>query len=242
MDKEQAKLKKFVSWRRVSTKKQGASGLGLDAQEAIIKHYAEVEHGEILADFHEVYTGKHLSMCTELRKAVDFAKANGATLMVAKTDRFRNTQEALGIYDEMGGNIYFCDLPRTDRFTLTLFFALAEREAEIISIRTKAALQAAKARGKVLGNVKGADMSKAREASARSIREKATSDPKRRIIWETLMAYVRENGGKSPSSWQLSSAAESLNRMGVKTVSGFDFNAERAKSAYHNMKRYMEKV
>ena len=145
--------KKFVSWRRVSTKKQGKSGLGLEAQSDIIKYFVERENGEIIADYCEVYTGKELSGCTELQKAIEHAKREDAILVIAKTDRFRNTIEALQVYERMGdGHIMFCDLPHTDKFTLTLFFALAEREALIVSIRTKQALAAKKSRGEKLGS------------------------------------------------------------------------------------------
>ena len=145
-------MKKFVSWRRVSTKRQGSSGLGLEAQKEIIRYFIEREGGELVADFKECYTGTDLNGCTELKKAIALAKENEAVLIIAKTDRFRNTIEALQVYDDMGdGNIMFCDLPHTDKFTLTLFFALAEREALIVSIRTKQALAAKKARGEALG-------------------------------------------------------------------------------------------
>ena len=145
-------MKKFVSWRRVSTKRQGSSGLGLEAQKEIIRYFVEREGGELVADFKECYTGTDLNGCTELKKAIALAKENDAVLIIAKTDRFRNTIEALQVYDDMGdGNIMFCDLPHTDKFTLTLFFALAEREALIVSIRTKQALAAKKARGEALG-------------------------------------------------------------------------------------------
>ena len=144
--------KKFVSWRRVSTKRQGASGLGLDAQKEIIRYFIEREDGDWVADYSECYTGTDLSGCVELKKAIAHAKAEGAILIIAKTDRFRNTIEALQVYDQMGdGNIMFCDLPHTDKFTLTLFFALAEREALIVSIRTRQALAAKKARGELTG-------------------------------------------------------------------------------------------
>ena len=167
--------KKFVSWRRVSTLKQGRSGLGLEAQQEIIRYFVEREQGEIIADFTEVYTGKDLQGCKELRKAMSHAKENNAVLVVAKSDRFRNTQEALQIYEEMGdGNIMFCDLPHTDKFTLTLFFALAEREALIVSIRTKQALAAKKARGEVWS--RNTDTRAANQASA-----KASTD--RRLAW-----------------------------------------------------------
>jgi len=145
-------VKKFVSWRRVSTKRQNSSGLGLEAQLAIIKYFIEREKGELIEDFKECYTGTDLNGCTELKKAISLAKKEEAILVIAKTDRFRNTIEALQVYEEMGdGNIMFCDLPHTDKFTLTLFFALAEREALIVSIRTKQALSAKKARGEKVG-------------------------------------------------------------------------------------------
>jgi Site-specific recombinases, DNA invertase Pin homologs len=145
-------MKKFVSWRRVSTKRQGSSGLGLEAQKEIIRYFVEREGGEWIGDFKECYTGTDLNGCTELKKAIALSKENEAVLIIAKTDRFRNTIEALQVYDDMGdGNIMFCDLPHTDKFTLTLFFALAEREALLVSIRTRQALAAKKARGEALG-------------------------------------------------------------------------------------------
>lgn len=144
--------RKFISWRRVSTFKQNASGLGLEAQKEIIRYFIEREHGEWVEDYSECYTGKELSGCVELKKAIAHAKEIGAVLIIAKTDRFRNTIEALQVYEEMGdGNIMFCDLPTTEKFTLTLFFALAEREALIVSIRTKQALAVKKAQGVKLG-------------------------------------------------------------------------------------------
>lgn len=149
--------KKYVSWRRVSTKKQGGSGLGLEAQKEIIRYFIERDGGDWIADYEECYTGTDLSGCAELKKAMDFARENNAVLIIAKTDRFRNTIEALQVYDRMGdGNIMFCDLPHTDKFTLTLFFALAEREALIVSIRTKQALDAKKARGEKTGGASDA--------------------------------------------------------------------------------------
>ena len=224
-------MKKFISWRRVSTMKQNSSGLGLLAQTEIIEHFVKAEKGELIADYHEVYTGKELSGCTELRKAMEQCKNEGATLIIAKTDRFRNTIEALQIYDEMEGNIYFCDLPHTDKFTLTLFFALAEREALIVSIRTKAALAAKKAQGFKLGNEKGIDLSKANEASAQARTEKAKNNPANRIIWGVI------GQGGTPTAEDTQKMSVRLNQMGVKTSSGLDFTAARVRSAYHNLKR-----
>jgi len=88
---------KYVAYTRVSTQKQGRSGLGLDAQKAIIEFYSQ--NGDTIAEFQEVYTGTDLQGCSELWKAIDFAKANKAKLILAKSDRFRNVKEALEILE-----------------------------------------------------------------------------------------------------------------------------------------------
>ena len=229
-------MKKFVSWRRVSTGKQLRSGLGLEAQASIIEHFVNVEQGELIKDFHEVYTGKDLEGCVELQKAMKFCKENGATLIIAKSDRFRNTAEALKIYDAMKGQIYFCDLPHTDKFTLTLFFALAEREATIISIRTKQALAAKKARGCKLGRTNGADVQEMCAASATARREKARNNPTNKIIWGVLRQYT-DGGKRMPSTSDYERICLTLSGMGVMTSTGLPFNVSRARNAYHNLRK-----
>ena len=229
-------MKRFVSWRRVSTKAQGKSGLGLEAQASIIEHFVNVEQGDLIKDFHEVYTGKDLEGCVELQKAMKFCKENGATLIIAKSDRFRNTAEALKIYDAMKGQIYFCDLPHTDKFTLTLFFALAEREATIISIRTKQALAAKKARGCKLGRTSGADVQEMCAASATARREKARNNPTNKIIWGVLNQYT-DGGKRMPSTSDYERICLTLSGMGVMTSTGLPFNVSRARNAYHNLRK-----
>ncbi len=226
-------MKKFVSWRRVSTKKQGKSTLGLEAQRDIINHFVNVENGELIADFCEVYTGKDLNGCVELRKAIEFAKANDAILVIAKTDRFRNTIEALQIYDEMGeGKIYFCDIPHTDKFTLTLFFALAEREAMLVSIRTKAALAVQKRKieqeggfysksGKWCTSLGGTTTGQAKggQANGEKRRKEAMESSTNRIVCELLKDAVTPQ--------DVDRVAEKLNDMGLKTHSGLEFTRNR---------------
>ena len=182
--------RQYISYRRVSTKRQQKSGLGLEAQEAIIGYFVERDGGEIVRDYCEAYTGKDLQGCKELRKAMAHAKDVGAVLVIAKSDRFRNTQEALQIYEEMGeGNIMFCDLPHTDKFTLTLMFAIAEREALMISLRTKQALAAKRARGETWA--RNTDTSAANMASA-----KARTDARLAWLFESVVGkYVQ-------SRWQ----------------------------------------
>ena len=149
--------RKFVSWRRVSTQKQGRSGLGLEAQQSIIRYFVDEAQGELIADYYEVYTGKNLHGCVELQKAMDCAKKNNATLVVAKSDRFRNLEQALEVYRLMDGELYFCDVPLSEdkatyKFMLSLSWSLAEREAAITALRTRQALQAKRERGETLGN------------------------------------------------------------------------------------------
>lgn len=176
--------KQFISWRRVSTFKQNKSGLGLAAQKEIIKYFIEREGGDWVADFEECYTGTELSGCVELQKAIEFTKKIDGVLIIAKTDRFRNTIEALQVYEKMGdGHIMFCDLPHTGKFTLTLFFALAEREALIVSIRTKQALAEKKRQGCKLGakteKWKASYAAKSDEQKAKEFAKRGATNTKR---------------------------------------------------------------
>ena len=206
--------KKYISWRRVSTFKQNRSGLGLEAQKEIIRYFVERDGGELIADYSECYTGKELSGCKELRKAMQHAKNIGAVLVIAKSDRFRNCQEALGILDEMGeGYLEFCDLPHSDRFTLTLFWALAEREALITSIRTKQALAVKKEKGCRLGaaSIKYMDSYNAKSDAVKSIESKKRGESKRLSHQRSknVQAFLRvirnvfpsATGDEEPSKW-----------------------------------------
>lgn len=241
-------MKTFISWRRVSTKTQGRSGLGLDAQKDIISHFVEVEKGELIQDFCEVYTGKDLAGCSELRKAISKAKEIGAILIIAKSDRFRSTVEALQILDEVGEeNIFFCDLPHTDRFTLTLFFALAEREALLTSIRTKQALKAKKDQlqntggtpelwGSKNGNKNRHEaINKAASISASNRREKARQNANNKAFWEFITDWQAING-KITANTDFQPIADELNRRCKKTSTGLDFDKKRARAMYVSLK------
>lgn len=140
----------YVAYFRVSTKKQGESGLGLESQRAIICHF--VDCSELVGEFVEVASGKGVAKRPQLAKALELCKQGGHTLIVAKVDRLsRKTEQALDIYSQLDGRLVSCDIPNLDKFTLTIFMAIADRERELIGIRTKAALKQAKARGVELG-------------------------------------------------------------------------------------------
>jgi DNA invertase Pin-like site-specific DNA recombinase len=139
----------YCLYCRVSTKRQGDSGLGLQAQRDIVKHF----YPDIHREFIEVRSGKNIQDRPVLMEAIEYCLTNDAVLVVAKVDRLtRSTKDGLEILERLKGRIRFCDLPgEPDKFMLTLFFAFAERERELISIRTKGALKSAKDRGVVLG-------------------------------------------------------------------------------------------
>jgi DNA invertase Pin-like site-specific DNA recombinase len=149
---------RFVSYLRVSTDRQGKSGLGLEAQrEAVQRQIAHAE-GHLAAEFVEVESGKRNDR-PQLDAALRAARAQGAVLIIAKVDRLaRNARFLLSVVEGVGdAGVVFCDMPQlppgpVGKFMLTQLAAVAELEAGLISQRTKAALAAAKARGVKLGN------------------------------------------------------------------------------------------
>lgn len=243
-------MNKYISWRRVSTQKQGRSGLGLESQKNIINYFIERDNGILIADYEEVYTGTELSKCIQLKKAIEHTKKAGAKLIIAKTDRFRSTLEALQILEEVGeGNILFCDLPSTDKFTLTLFFALAEREALLVSIRTKAALSAKKKRGEQTGGTKelwgkntGANrnevLSKVQASSSNKRKEQAMNNPNNCFFWTFTCRWIERYGlPKKEAEW--ASLAAELNELNQKTSTGLEYTASRSAAMYRNLKKIM---
>lgn len=177
----------YVLWRRVSTQEQGESGLGLEAQLTIAKMFMGKEPVEVFTD---VYSGTKLKQCVGLWQAIDYCKKNGTVLVVAKVDRFRNVNEALDVLDCIGErNVIFCDCPSSDRFVLTVLFAMNERTAIIGRVNTRIALAERKRQIREnggfmskagnfctkLGNKKGCDTSSATLASAKKKSEDAAA-------------------------------------------------------------------
>jgi DNA invertase Pin-like site-specific DNA recombinase len=151
---------KFVSYLRVSTDKQGRSGLGLEAQREAVTRYLNGGDWRLAKEYVETESGKR-SDRPQLAAALQHAKAIGATLVFAKLDRLTRNVDLLRSLVATDVDLVFCDLPHVPagamgRFLLTQMASVAELEAGLISERTKAALAAAKARGVKLGNPNGA--------------------------------------------------------------------------------------
>jgi DNA invertase Pin-like site-specific DNA recombinase len=141
----------LVSYLRVSTRKQGASGLGLEAQRAAVAEYAKREGLRVVAEYVEVESGKKAAR-PELAKALSHCRAAKACLVVAKLDRLARNVAFLSALMEAGLDFVALDNEHANRFTLHVLAAVAEQEARATSERTKAALAAAKRRGVLLGS------------------------------------------------------------------------------------------
>ena len=198
----------FVAYLRVSTVRQGESGLGLEAQRVAVGAFARQHGGAIAASFVEVETGKR-SDRPELAKALEAARKGKGTLLIAKLDRLARNVAFIANLMDAGVDFLACDQPFASRLTLHILAAVAEDEARRISERTKAALQAAKARGRKLGSpIAAKTVAKARAArSAYAAKANATT-----------LAVIRDVQGSGVNT--LAGIARALRARGVKTPGG----------------------
>lgn len=207
---------RFISYLRVSTDRQGRSGLGLEAQRKAVGDYLNGGSWRLLREFVEVESGRR-SDRPELEKALDLCRAHRAALVVAKVDRLARSQSFLSKLLDAGVDVRFCDLPQiegpTGKFLLQSMMAVAELEAGLISARTKAALAAAKARGKKLGGFRGRrgtakDLAKARAARSNKAALRAKS-------LTSIVSRLNPDGQLG-----LRGLARALNDEGVPTATG----------------------
>jgi DNA invertase Pin-like site-specific DNA recombinase len=143
-------MNNIIAYYRVSTQRQGQSGLGLDAQQFAVNNYARSNDATIVSEFTEVESGKRNSR-PEIAKAIAACKASGATLVVAKLDRLARSVSFTSALMDAGIEFIACDNPNANRLTVHILSAIAESEGIAISTRTREALAAAKARGVKLG-------------------------------------------------------------------------------------------
>ena len=141
---------RYVAYYRVSTQKQGKSGLGLEAQRKMVADFIAANGGELVSEFTEIESGK-LDNRPELTAAMKQASLVGGKLLVGKLDRLSRDLHFITSLQKSKVDFVVCDLPGCDSFTINIYGALAQREREMISARTRAGLQAAIARGVKLG-------------------------------------------------------------------------------------------
>ena len=212
-------MPRFVAYYRVSTDRQGKSGLGLDAQRAAVAKYVAGIGGIVAAEFEEVESGKRNDR-PQLAAALAACRARRAALVIAKLDRLaRNARFLLHVVEGTGeAGVVFCDLPSVPpgpvgKFLLTQMAAVAELEAGLISQRTRAALAAAKARGTRLGNPRlraGAPEHARAAAAAKSVRARARA--------ADVLPYLE--AARRAGARTLHELAEALTNRGVPTPAG----------------------
>ncbi len=208
-------MKRYVIYMRVSTKEQGKSGLGLEAQrrdiDLYLENFSDVPY-EIAGEFVDVLSGGDNDR-PELTAALALAKAEKAELLVAKLDRLsRRVSFIAGLIEDKGVQLRVASMPYADTFQLHIYAALAEQERAFISARTKAALAAAKARGVKLGGMRDATMKR-----NVAIQQKAAKEAEKLI---TVIGPLREAGQT------LTAIATTLNQNGVATSRGGSWTAK----------------
>jgi DNA invertase Pin-like site-specific DNA recombinase len=215
---------KYISYLRVSTDKQGRSGLGLEAQRAAVDSYLNGGRWTLAAEYLEAESGKR-SDRPKLAKALAHAKAIGATLVFAKLDRLTRNVDLLRALVASDVDLVFCDLPHVPpgamgRFLLTQMASVAELEAGLISERTKAALAAAKARGVKLGNPNGARALRGKQTGNAQAVAAVKANAERRA--GNLIAIV--NDIRSQGLTSVRAIAAELNARGVLTPRGGEWH------------------
>lgn len=205
-------MEKLIAYYRVSTKKQGRSGLGLDAQRKMVSDFVKAQGGELIAEYTEVESGK-FDARPELAEAIKLAGLVGARLVVGKLDRLSRDLHFILSLQKSRVNFVVCDLPGCDTFTIHIYGALAQRERELISARTRAGLAVAKARGTKLGT-NNLPTEIVKQASAKGNRAiKNTADEFAVKVKPVISALQAQ--GKS-----LRGIAAELEGLGVKTARG----------------------
>ena len=215
---------RFISYTRVSTQKQGASGLGLEAQRAAVAAFLNGGNWKLLAEYTEVESGKHADR-PKLVKAMHHCRITGSTLVIAKLDRLsRDAHFLLGL-EKAGVDFVAADMPNANKLTVGIMALVAQQEREAISARTKAALTAAKARGVQLGGYKGGPVPnaqdgaeanrKAAEAFAAQVGPMARELRESGMSLAQIAAELVSRGIRTPrgGTWTATSVRNVLNRV-----------------------------
>lgn len=205
----------FVAYYRVSTARQGRSGLGLEAQQAAVRQYLNGGDWELVAEFTEIESGKRHENRPKLAEAMRLCRLRGARLVIAKLDRLARNVHFISGLREGGVRFVAADVPDANDMTVNILAAVAENEAKVISARTKAALQAAKARGKALGGDRGNLPAVAKAGAAASVvaRQRRSAERARDLL--AVIEDIRRSGATS-----LAQIATELNVRGIWAARG----------------------
>lgn len=219
----------YVAYLRVSTQKQGYSGLGVEAQKQLIQNYLSDKIP--IAEYIEIESGRKTDKGRpKLKEALDLCRKTGAKLIVGKLDRLARNVSFLSQLLENDVDIVFCDFPQANKMVLHILAAISQYEAELVATRTKQALAAKKAQGYTLGNPEHL-MDKLDEAVAKSVetnKRKAEENPNNKRAAAMLKVLAKE--GRT-----LQEMADYLNEQGFTTSKGYRFSRS---SVHVLLKRY----
>jgi len=214
---------KFVAYYRVSTDRQGRSGLGLEAQQEAVRSYLNGSSWQLVAEVVEVESGKRADR-PKLAEALKLCRLHGATLVIAKLDRLARNVAFVSNLMESGVDFTAVDFPQANRLTVHILAAVAEHEAAMISQRTKAALAAAKARGKKLGGDRGNIAALSARGNHASAVIRGQRAAKRAGDLAPIIREVQAAGAAS-----LRQVAAELTRRGFTTARGGQWSAVQVK-------------
>lgn len=213
-------MTRAVAYYRVSTDKQGRSGLGMEAQQAAVEALCKARAWEIIAPpFQEVESGKRDDR-PELLKAIERCRQTGATLVVAKLDRLSRNVAFLATLQDSGIKFVAADMPEANELTVHIMAAVAQAERKMISQRTKDALAAVKARGTRLGNPLGIASFKGRSGSAAGVAAMRLKADEHAALLAPVVARLQGQGHTS-----LAAISRQLNQEGMRTPRGGQWHA-----------------
>lgn len=216
-------MKKYIAYYRVSTQRQGNSGLGLDAQKTMVRNYLKVD--DILIDqFEEIESGKNDNR-PQLLKAIEKSKSESATLLIAKLDRLSRSATFILLLKDSNIDFKCCDMPEADSVTIGIMAVLAQEERTLISKRTIAALQELKTKGVKLGKPENLTP-EARQLGSETMRLKALQNENNRKA--TALIVSLRSTGKSYNK-----IANELNQSGFKTSRGCEFTSSQVLILYY---------
>lgn len=210
-------MPRYVAYFRVSTEKQGRSGLGLAAQRSVIERFL-TDQDELVAEFIEVQSGKDDNR-SELWKAIAHAKRNDAKILIAKLDRFSRKVSFIAGIMEQGIGLAIAEMPNATDFQLHIFAALAQEERRLISERTRSALAEAKRRGAELG----------KNGKALAVQNQKAAMKRAEALRPVIMPMIE-------AGTSLSQIARTLNELGYATAMGKPFRAEQVRSVVKRLR------
>ncbi|CAM1343226.1 recombinase family protein [Tenacibaculum aestuarii] len=220
---------KYISYYRVSSIKQGNSGLGLEAQKSAVSHFLN-SSDKLLFEYQEVESAK-LDKRPELLRAIQHCKNENATLLIAKLDRLSRNVQFIYMLKESNVNFVCADMPDANSLTIGILAVLAQEERELISKRTKLALTELRKKGVKLGSPQNLTI-QARQKGTEAIKQNALNNPQNKMATLAIVG-MREN-----QKFSYRKIAKQLNENGYKTRRGKEFTASQVLILYDRYKTH----